>query len=81
MKCLTALFENEAIQDYVDNSEESILEATAAFHEFPEEVKAYVMENLEDFIGEDVNDTFDNIVAFTENSAFQYLHELCDAAV
>jgi len=80
MKCLTALFENEAIQQYVDDNESIIAEATDKFHNFPEVVKAFVMENLEDFIGDDVEETFENIATFTSNSAFHYLHELCAEA-
>lgn len=81
MKCLNALFENEAIQTYVDSNEMSILESTQAFHEFPEAVKSFIVENLSDFIGDDVEETYENIKTFAENSAFQYLHELCSAAV
>jgi hypothetical protein len=79
MKCLNALFENEAIQTYVDSNEKSILESTQAFHEFPETVKNFVVENLSDFIGDDVEETYENIKTFAENSAFQYLHELSSA--
>jgi len=77
MKCLTALFENEEIQNYVDGNQDTILEATELFHQFPEQVKVFVIENLDDFIGDDVDETFENIAVFAENSAYQYLHELC----
>jgi len=78
MDCLNVLFENEAIQNYVAEKEEDILAGANAFHEYPQVVKDHVMENLNQFIGNTVEETHENIAEFARTSAFQYLHELVD---
>ena len=46
------------------------------FSQFPQEVKDHITANLESFLDEDIKTTYANIVEFTENAAFNYLHEL-----
>jgi hypothetical protein len=78
MECLNVLFENEGIQNYVSEKEEDILAGANMFHEYPQVVKDHIMENLDDFLGETIEETHQNIVEFTASSAFQYLGEIVE---
>jgi len=80
MECLQAVLENEYISNYIDKNERKIYEMTSKFHAFPEIVKQYVVENLDDFVGDDLNETYENIKSFVSNSVFQYMHSLCEEA-
>ena len=79
MECLQVVLEDEGMQTYLQENEAVILEATEEFHQFPQTVKDYVTENLEEFIGTDVNETFANIVEFTKNAGYQHLCEVVSA--
>ncbi len=79
MECLTVLLEDEGMQNLLQEKEAEIIGGAEAFHQFPQVVKDYVMENLSDFIGSTVEETHQNIVEFTETAAFQYLTDIVEA--
>ena len=79
MECLSVLLEDKGMQTLLQEKEVDIIGGAEAFHQFPQIVKDYVMENLDDFIGNTVEDTHQNIVEFTETAGFQFLTDLVDS--
>lgn len=73
--------ENEVVQNMVTEGEEMIVAANDMLGEFPQVVKNYVNENIDTFIGEDVKETFSNIVTFTESAVQQFLDETTNQMV
>ena len=47
---LSSIFEDESVQEYVDANTDSIMEAAEYFHETPQMIKDYMLENLDTFI-------------------------------
>jgi len=66
---ISVILENESMQSYLEGCEDEILGAAAVYHTFPQDIKNHVLENLEDFIGENLEETFENIAIFTETAA------------
>lgn len=79
MEILENLLNDETMKQYLESQEESILGGAQAFHEFPQVIKDYVQENLDQFIGKTVKETYDNIVQFTETAALQYLSDIVES--
>ena len=78
MKLLNILLEDATMQEQVQINEEQILEAADVYATFPEELKLHISENLETFIGSDVQETYANVKTFVEGAVFQLLHEMTD---
>ena len=78
MKLLSTLLENEGIASYLTENENLIMEASQNLAMFPQVIKNYIAENMQDFIGSNVNETYANMVVFTESAVSQYMHELCN---
>lgn len=81
MKLLNILLENEGMQEDVQGNEEQILEAADVYGNFPAELKNHITENLEAFLGGDVQETYENMKNFVEGAVFQLLHEMTDQLV
>ncbi len=81
MKLLTVLLEDENMQNLVQTNEAQILEAASVYDSFPQELKNHIAANLENFIGADIHETYENMKSFTEGAVFQLLHELSDSLV
>ena len=79
MECLQVLLEDKGMQTLLQEKEVDIIGGAEAFHQFPQVVKDYVMENLDDFVGATVEETHQNIIEFTETAAFQYLNDIVEA--
>ena len=79
MECLSVLLEDEGMQSLLQEKEVDIIGGAEAFHQFPQVVKDYVVENLSDFVGSSVEETHQNITEFTETAAFQYLNDIVEA--
>lgn len=79
MECLQTLLEDEGIQNFLQEKESDIINGAETFHQFPEVVKTYVMENLGEFIAPTIEETHQNIVEFTQTAAFQYLQEIVES--
>jgi hypothetical protein len=78
MQYLATLMEHEGIQRLLNENEQQILEASQILGQFPQTVKDYIYENLSDFIGSDVQETYNNIVTFTEAAVVQHVDGLTD---
>lgn len=81
MKLLSTLLENEGINEFLTENQGEIFAASEALGTLPQTIKNYIAENMEDFIGEDVKETYANMVVFTESAVSQYMHELCNQIV
>jgi hypothetical protein len=79
MKCLNVLFEDEGIQNFLQENEGSVVQAANMFAKFPQDVKTHILENIEVFLDEDVKKTYTNMREFAESAAFNFLHELSSA--
>ena len=79
MEALAILLEDQNVQDLISESQEEIVAASQIFHEFPSIVKDYISENLDQFIvSGNLEETYENIVLFTETASNTLLHELAD---
>jgi len=78
MELLNVLLENETMQADVQSHEAEILEATEIYNTFPQELKTHINENIENFLGADVQETYENMKSFVEGAVFQLLHEMTD---
>lgn len=81
MELLNILMENEGIQSYLNENQEILEAGTEMFNEFPQELKSYIQENLNQFIDESVEKTLENIVVFTEAAVHQFLDEVTNQMV
>lgn len=72
---VNALLESEG-QAIVDNHEDVIVEAMTLVNDFQKEMKSFVLNNPEEFIGESVEDTYKNIRVFSEVATAQYVSEV-----
>lgn len=60
----------------VENHEDVIVDAMVLIKDFQKDIKSFVLNNPEEFIGENVEETFKNIRVFTEISTSQYVTEI-----
>jgi hypothetical protein len=63
-------------EDVFTENEEVISEMIEEVNEFPKYLKAFVLNNPTEFIGESVEETFKNVRLFSEISTAQYMTEL-----
>jgi len=76
---LTAIMENEEIQDYIDESEGQIMEASELLYEMSEVIKEEIMNNPNTFVVPgDREETMQNIIAFTEGAISSFTSQLVD---
>lgn len=77
MQLLNVLLEDEGIQKYLNENEQEIVQKTEMFNNFPQDVKNYIQENLEEFIVKgDLKQTYQNMVSFTESAVVSFLEDL-----
>lgn len=76
MKMLNVLLENEGIQAELANNEDKILEASILVGQFPEVIKEYIAENMSEFIGDTIQETYSNMHVFTESATRNFMQEL-----
>lgn len=77
MELLQALLENEVSQQYLNENSELILAASEVFAEFPQVIRDYIRENLDDFIEPgDLEATRENMIIFTDSAVSTLLEEL-----
>lgn len=73
---IRTLLENESIQGVLQENEEAINKVQERIENFPERLKTYVAENIEEFISPDLETTFKNIRTFAEAAQAQYIAEV-----
>ena len=79
---LNTIFEDENVQEYVDANTDSIMEAAEYFHQTPQLIKDYMLENLETFIvSGDLKATYENMVSFVTSNVVSVLDDLTDQIV
>lgn len=79
MEMLQVLLEDEGVQNLITENEDVIIPASNVFHEFPQVVKDYIQENLDEFIVPgDLKATYENMVTFSASAAANMLNELTD---
>jgi len=72
---VNALLESEASQ-LVENHEDVIVEAMTLVNDFQKHLKAFIINNPEEFIGESVEETYKNMRVFAEVGTAQYITEI-----
>lgn len=72
---VNALLESEG-SELLENYEDVVVEAISAVNDFQKELKAFVLNHPEDFIGENTEETFKNIRVFSEVGTAQYITEI-----
>ena len=79
---LSSIFEDESVQEYVDSNTDSIMEAAEYFHQTPQVIKDYMLENLDTFIvSNDLKATYENMVSFVTSNVVSVLDDLTDQIV
>jgi hypothetical protein len=72
---VNALLETEGTA-LVEKHEDVIVEAMTLVNDFQKDIKAFILNNPEEFIGENVDETFKNIRVFAEVGVAQYVQEI-----
>jgi len=76
MSQIKSLLENESIQGVLQENEEIVNDVQGKIEMFPERLKNYVAENIEEFLSPDLETTFKNIRTFSEVAQAQYVAEV-----
>jgi predicted house-cleaning noncanonical NTP pyrophosphatase (MazG superfamily) len=74
-----ALMENEETKLFVENNQELINEAVAATYDYGKTLKNFVLENIEEFIGQNLEETYKNIRLFSEVATMTFVNEAIHA--
>jgi len=72
---VNALLESEGTE-LVEKHEDVIVEAMSLINDFQKNIKAFILSNPSEFIGENTDDTYKNMRVFTEVSLSQYIAEI-----
>ncbi len=72
---VNALLESEGTQ-LVEKHEDVIVEAMTLVNDFQKEIKAFILNNPEEFIGESIEETYKNMRVFSEVGTSQYITEI-----
>lgn len=72
---VNALLESEG-NELVTKHEGVIVEAMSVVNDFQKNIKAFILNNPEEFVGESVDDTYKNMRVFTEIALSQYISEV-----
>ena len=72
---VNALLESEG-DALVEKHEDVIIEAMTMVNEFQKDLKAFIINNPEEFIGESVEETYKNMRVFSEVATAQYVSEI-----
>ena len=78
MQVLEAILENEDVKGLIAENEDLINEAQQHVVQFPQILKAFILEHPEEFIGENAEETKKNIRVFVEAATQHYLYNVCD---
>lgn len=72
---VNALLESEGAE-LVEKHEDVIVEAMTLVNDFQKNIKAFILNNPDEFIGENTDDTYKNMRVFTEVALSQYVSEI-----
>lgn len=76
---IDALMESEEMQSFVENNTQLIEESVAATHDYGKTLKAFVLENFQEFVGANLEETYKNIRLFTEVATMTFINEAVHA--
>lgn len=74
-----ALMESDDMKVFVENHNELIEEAVAATYDYGKTLKAFVLENFEEFVGANLEETYKNIRLFSEVATMTFINEAVHA--
>lgn len=74
-----ALLEDEDTKVFVEQNQELINEAVIATHDYGKTLKAFVLENFEEFVGANLEETYKNIRLFSEVATMTFINEAVHA--
>ena len=72
---VNALLESEGTA-LVEKHEDVIVEAMTLVNDFQKDIKSFILNNPEEFIGENTEETYKNMRVFTEVATSQYVSEV-----
>lgn len=72
---VNALLETEGAS-LVEKHEDVIIEAMTYVNDFQKDAKSFILNNPEEFIGENTEETYKNIRVFTEVATSQFISEI-----
>lgn len=80
---VNAILESEGIE-IAEKHEELLSEAVSCVTDFQKDLKAFILDNPQEFIGENVEETYKNMRVFSEVAISQYMTEvtnICGEAI
>jgi hypothetical protein len=75
MSKVRALLENEEVQSLLSENEEILEAASADFAGWYDTMSNFILENLEQFLDENVEETYKNVYTFSTFATSQFLAE------
>jgi hypothetical protein len=72
---VNALLESDGVA-LVEKHEDVIVEAMAMVNDFQKDIKSFILNNPEEFIGENTEETYKNMRVFAEVGVAQYVSEI-----
>ncbi len=76
---IDTLLEGEDMKLFVEENEELINEAVIATHDYGKTLKAFVLENFDEFIGANLEETYKNVRLFSEVATMTFMNEAIHA--
>ncbi len=69
------LLESDEMQSFVEKHGDLISEAAEETREFGKVLKSFVIENFEEFVGDNLEETYKNVRLFSEVATMTYINE------
>ena len=77
---IKTMMESEEIKSILSENDDLIAETSEAVYNFGKTLKAFVLANEQEFLGENLEETFKNIRVFSEVATAQYITEITESA-
>lgn len=74
-----SIMESEEMQSFVETHESLIEEAVIATHDYGKTLKAFVLENFQEFVGANLEETYKNVRLFSEVATMTFINEAVHA--
>lgn len=76
---IDSLMESDEMKTFVESNGGLIEEAVAATHDYGKTLKAFVLENFQEFVGANLEETYKNIRLFSEVATMTFINEAVHA--
>ena len=73
---VNALMESEETKKLISENEEIIVEAVEQANEFSKVLKSFALDHSEEFLGENIEETYKNVRLFSEVATAQFMTEI-----